>query len=74
MELGYLAALVAEMPGWLALMIDTDEMDLDGNGKTFRTQARETRAELISALEEGLKESRRALENTTEEHLQRPGG
>src|SRR5690348_4709976 len=29
MELGYLAALVAGMIGWIALMIDRDELDLD---------------------------------------------
>jgi hypothetical protein len=69
MELGYLAALVAGMPGWVAMMIDYDEIDLDGNGKTFRTKAVDTRAELLSILEQGLNESRRALENTSEEHL-----
>jgi uncharacterized damage-inducible protein DinB len=57
------------MPAWPAMMIDYDEIDLDGNGKTFRTQAVETRAELIMMIDEGLKESLRALENTTEEHL-----
>jgi hypothetical protein len=28
MELGYLAALVASMPGWLAFMIDREELNL----------------------------------------------
>lgn len=60
MELGYLAALVAGMPAWPAMMIDYDEIDLDGNGKTFRTQAVETRAELIMMIDEGLKESLKA--------------
>jgi uncharacterized damage-inducible protein DinB len=69
MELGFLAALVAGMPGWLAMMIDYDEIDLDGNGKTFRTNAVATCAELVTILEEGLNRSVRALENTTEEHL-----
>jgi uncharacterized damage-inducible protein DinB len=70
MELGYLAALVATMPGWLHFMIDRDELDLDGpSGQTFRTKAVETRAELLTLLDEGLAKSRGALENTTEEHL-----
>ncbi|HWW97787.1 MAG TPA: hypothetical protein VNY74_08815 [Edaphobacter sp.] len=69
MELGYLASLVATMPGWVALMIDHDELDLNGNGKTFRTTPAGTRAELLAALETALAESRRALEGTTEEHL-----
>jgi hypothetical protein len=69
MELGYLAALVAGMPGWPALMIDHDELDLDGSGKSFRTGPVATRAELLTLLENGLAKSRKALENTTEEHL-----
>jgi uncharacterized damage-inducible protein DinB len=69
MELGKLAALVATMPGWVAVMIDYDELDLNGNGKAFQTKALATRKELLAALESGLAASRKALENTTEEHL-----
>jgi DinB family len=72
MELGYLAALVATMPGWVALMIDYDELDLDGNGRSFRTRPVETRAELLSLLETAYAESCRALNRTTEEHLLKP--
>ena len=72
MEFGYLSALVASMPGWVAMMIDNEETDLDGEGATFRTRAVATRAELLSLLDEGLTNSRRALRNTTEEHLMKP--
>jgi uncharacterized damage-inducible protein DinB len=73
MEMGYLAALVAEMPGWLALMIDLDELDLDSPlGQGFRTMPKETRAELLQALDKGLAKSRTSLEKTTEEHLMTP--
>ncbi len=70
MELGYLAALVADMPGWVGLMIDRDELDLDAPaGEGFRTAAVETRAELLAILERGLERSRKLLAETTEEHL-----
>jgi uncharacterized damage-inducible protein DinB len=70
MELGYLAALVATMPGWPSFMIERDELDLDTpDGAGFRTKAVDTRAELLSALDNGLAQSRKALENATEEHL-----
>ena len=70
MAFGYLASLVATMPGWLWLMIERDELDLGGpSGETFRTQVIETKAGLLKALDEGLAKSRAALENTTEEHL-----
>jgi uncharacterized damage-inducible protein DinB len=69
MELGYLAALVASMPGWVAMMIEYDSVDLDTKDRTLRTEAVETRAELLALLEQGLEKSRRALQNTTDEHL-----
>jgi uncharacterized damage-inducible protein DinB len=73
MELGYLAALVAEMPGWLALMIDLDVLDLESPvAQGFKTKPRETRAELLEALEAAMARSREALKKTTEEHLMTP--
>ncbi|HWG16427.1 MAG TPA: DinB family protein [Acidobacteriaceae bacterium] len=67
MELGYLAALVATMPGWPSLMIDRDELDL--SDPTFRTKPLGSRAELLAALDEAVAQSRRSLENTNEAHL-----
>ena len=67
MEMGYLAALVATMPGWPALMIERDELDLSDS--TFRTKPRSSRAELLAALDESLAQSRCSLENTNEAHL-----
>ncbi len=72
MEFGYLASLVASMPGWVAMMIENDETDLNAGGASFRTRAVATRAELLAMLDEGLAKSRKALENTTEEHLMKP--
>ena len=70
MELGYLAALVATMPGWPAFMITQDEVDLDGADVGLRTAAVETRAELLALLEKGYQESKKALTETTDEELQ----
>lgn len=72
MELGYLAGLVAGMPGWVAMMIEQDETDIDGADAGFRTRAVPTRAELLRIVDDGLAKSRRALQNTTEEHLMKP--
>lgn len=70
MELGYLAALVATMPGWVWFMIEKDELDLsDPANEGFKTKARETKAELLEALDDGIAQARKALESTTEEHL-----
>ena len=69
MELGYLAALVASMPGWPAFMIEKDSIDIDGAESGLRTAAVETREELLRMLEEGLRRSRNALAGTTDAHL-----
>ncbi len=68
MELGYLAALTATMPGWIGMMIRTDEYDLADPNRQ-RPKVMETRAELLAALENALADSRKELNNTTEEHL-----
>ena len=73
MELGYLAALVAGMPGWAAMMIERDELNLDDPAnEMFKTKPLASKAELLKKLDEGIAASRKALEDTTEEHLQKP--
>lgn len=72
MELGYLTSLVATMPGWVAMIINQDVTDIDGPDQAMRTRSVDSRAELLRLLDEGLEKSRRALANTTEEHLMKP--
>jgi uncharacterized damage-inducible protein DinB len=70
MDLGYLSALVASMPGWIEFMVNRRELDLaEPNNEVMRTKAVGTRAELCQILADGLERSRRALEETTEEDL-----
>lgn len=73
MALGYLAALVGTMPGWIALMIDRDELNLDDpNSEGFRTRPVATRAELLAQHDAAVANVRRALSSTTDEHLLTP--
>jgi uncharacterized damage-inducible protein DinB len=73
MELGYLAALVAGMLGWIALLIERDELDLDkADSEGFRTRPLATKAELLASLEDAVTKARHALEATTDEHLLTP--
>src|ERR1700722_5699779 len=47
MELGYLAALVASMPGWIEFMVNRKELDLsDPANEVMCTKPVKTRAEL----------------------------
>jgi len=62
MALGYLAALVAAMPGWVAFMIEGDELNFeDPSADKFRTRAADTRAELLTLLDESFAKAKRAL-------------
>jgi uncharacterized damage-inducible protein DinB len=73
MPLGYLAALVARLPGWIAMVIGTEQLVLGPNaGSKFTPKALATKAELLESLEESLAEARAALKGTTDEHLMKP--
>lgn len=70
MDLGNLAALVASMPGWVEVMINQRELNLsEPESEVMRTKAVKTRGELLQILGDGLAKSRKALEDTTEDHL-----
>jgi uncharacterized damage-inducible protein DinB len=73
MELGYLAALVAGMLGWIANIVDLDSLDLDApESASFRTKPLSGRAELLASLDRAVADARRALQSTTDEHLAKP--
>ena len=73
MALGYLAALVASLPGWAAMTVKLDEFNLDPNGDSkYKTRERATRKELLQLFDDSVAEAREALANTTDEHLLKP--
>ncbi len=73
MELGYLASLVAGILGWIPLMVERDELNLDdpSNG-SLRTRPVETRNELVAMLDAAVAAARRSLSSTTDAHLLKP--
>jgi len=73
MEFGYLAALVAGMLGWIALMIDRDELNLDAaDSQGFRPKILAGKTDLLASLDGAVENARRALQHTTDEHLSTP--
>ncbi len=68
MAMGYLALLVATMPGWVATMINQDELDLAAGGGFTPKQVSGGHG-LVDALESSVAKAREALKNTTDEHL-----
>jgi uncharacterized damage-inducible protein DinB len=70
MALGYLATLVASMPGWIAMAVLQDSLDLNPpGGSSYRRPEWKTRKDLEQMLERSVKEARDALAGTTDEHL-----
>jgi uncharacterized damage-inducible protein DinB len=73
MALGYLASIVAGILGWIPVIIERDELNLDDpSNESLRTRELSTRAELLHALDTGLAAARKSLTATTDQHLLTP--
>ena len=71
MIFGYLADMVATIPTWITMEINRDDLDIaPAEGQGTKKAQKETRAELIKALDEAAAEARDALAKTTDEHLE----
>jgi len=71
MPFGRLAALVASMPSWISLVIDTDELDLNPpnppkGGGSWKPPAT---SDLVSAHDGHITKGRASLAKTTDDHL-----
>ena len=70
MPLGYLASLVATMPGWIGLIVEQDSLDLNpASGPKYTAPDTSTKAGLLKAFEDSLAGARKALAATDEAHL-----
>jgi len=68
MEMGYLALLVAEIPLWMAHMIEKGEIDL----ATFEHPKTQTTAELVRYFDDNVRRAEAALEKLTDADLEKP--
>jgi hypothetical protein len=70
MPLGYLATIVANTPGWVDMVVNMDELDINPpGGPKYRRQEWKTRADLIGQFEASLKKGREVLQKTTDDRL-----
>ena len=70
MIFGYLADMVATIPTWISMEINQDELDIAPEGGKGTKQAqKETKAELLKALDEAAAGARSALEKTNDDFL-----
>jgi uncharacterized damage-inducible protein DinB len=71
MPMGYLATLVATMPGWIAMMIRQDSLDLRPvSGAGYKPPATDTRAKLLAAADDSVRQAREALASTNDAFLE----
>ena len=73
MPLGYLAALVATMPAWIAFVIDRDDLDISSpEGEGFKPRSTTHPADLLRMLDDSVLAARSALSRASDEHLMKP--
>ena len=70
MKFEYLAELVAIIPSWIAMQITRPDLDIaPADGSSFPRTKKTTRADYLAALDEAASSARKALQETTDEHL-----
>ncbi len=70
MPLGYLATIVATIPAWLDLVVNTDELDINPpGGSQHKPPQWKTRRDLLNQFEASLKKGREVLQKTTDDRL-----
>ena len=70
MPLGSLATVVANMPAWLDMVVNMDELDINPKGGSqYHPPEWKTRRDLLQQFEASLKKGREVLKNTTDDHL-----
>jgi uncharacterized damage-inducible protein DinB len=71
MIFGYLANMVATIPTWFAMQVESDELDVaPPGGSKMEMKRLETSADLVEALNSAAAGARAAFKKTTDEHLQ----
>jgi hypothetical protein len=71
MELGYLATHVAEIPGWIASIIDHDELDFAKID--YKPVIAKSSEELLKIHDDNVSKAMKALENAPDEKFSLPG-
>jgi uncharacterized damage-inducible protein DinB len=73
MEMGYLAALVASTPGWISIMIETEDLNLDKpESQRFRAKPQDSTSDLLKLADESKAQAEASLRNTNDSHLAKP--
>ncbi len=74
MPLQQLAMLCAQMPSWIPLVVDRDELDLQppGGGSAVDRTPLRTAADLTAAMDRNVTAARNSLKATSDDRLEKP--
>ena len=73
MIFGYLSEMVANIPSWVAMEINQDELDLKpAGGSTLKKPPMHTSAEYLALHDKAVGDARAALRKTSDDHLMTP--
>src|SRR5215831_8258698 len=73
MALGRLAMLVAQMPSWISLIVNRDELDINpSGGSNVDQRPLRTPAELLQAMDKNVADAKTALDAASDDHLMKP--
>lgn len=67
MQMGYLTVIVAEVPKWIAITLEKGEIDF----ATWEKYKLTTNADMLKYFDENIARAKKALENTTDEILEK---
>ena len=69
--MGYLAALVAQMPAWIGMMLMSTELNLDDKAASgnFQVKASESSEALLKLADDSAEKAKSALSDATEDHF-----
>jgi uncharacterized damage-inducible protein DinB len=70
MIFGHLSNMVANVPSWVTMIVDQDELDINPPGGPRKSEPLNTSADYLAALDKSLAGARTALQKTTDEHLE----
>jgi uncharacterized damage-inducible protein DinB len=68
MQMGYLTILVADMPRWITHMVTKGDIDLGA----WKLGEAKTAAELVKQFDKNIMDAKKALENASDEELEKP--
>src|SRR5262245_9940006 len=70
MIFGYLADMVANIPSWVAMVVNQDELDINPpGGSQMKREPLNDSAAFVAALDKSMGNAREALKKTNDEHL-----